>query len=71
MTPQGTKVRWGRSPLLVHSPGELTPEEKISKMIRFEEKRGPLSSYEYVDVRFGNVHYGRRVRLLSRRRDRQ
>ncbi|HUU42962.1 MAG TPA: cell division protein FtsQ/DivIB, partial [Planctomycetota bacterium] len=67
VTHQGTSVRWGRSPLLVHSPGELTPEEKIGKMIRFEQKRGPLSSYEYVDVRFENVHYGRRVRLVSDR----
>jgi len=67
LTHQGTKVRWGRSPLLENSPGELTPAEKIGKMIRFEQKRGPLSSYEYVDVRFENVHYGRRVRLLSNR----
>lgn len=67
VTHQGTRVKWGRSPLLVRSPGELTPVEKISKMIQFEKRRGPLSSYRYVDIRFDNVQHGSRVRLISSR----
>ncbi|HUW57420.1 MAG TPA: hypothetical protein VMZ92_12355 [Planctomycetota bacterium] len=67
ITHEGTTVQWGRSPLLVNSPGELTPEEKLIKMILFEKKRGPLSGYRYVDIRFDNVQHGPRVGVLSDR----
>ena len=67
VTRQGTTVKWGRSPLLVNSPGELTPEQKLTKMILFEEKRGPLSDYRYVDIRFDDVQHGPRIRTLSNR----
>jgi hypothetical protein len=58
---------WGREPLDGYSPGELTAEEKIARMVFFEKNRGPLSSYQYVDVRFDNVNNGPRVDLLSNR----
>jgi len=67
ITHQGTTVKWGRSPLLVNSPGELTPEQKLTKMILFEEKRGALSDYRYVDIRFDDVQHGPRIRTLSSR----
>ena len=67
ITRQKTTVQWGRSPLLRNSPGELTPEEKLTKMILFERKRGPLSGYQYVDIRFDNVQHGARVGVLSDR----
>jgi hypothetical protein len=55
ITDRNTRVSWGRSPLLVNSPGELTPEEKIAKMEVFEKRRGPLSTYREVDIRFQDV----------------
>jgi len=61
VTDRGTVVKWGRSPLLVNSPGELTPAEKILKMVVFEQKRGPLGNYRYVDIRFDNVQHGPRI----------
>jgi hypothetical protein len=67
VTHQNTTVRWGRSPLAVNLPGELTPREKIDKMVLFEKRRGPLSSYEYVDIRFDNIQHGRPIRALSAR----
>ena len=67
ITDKGTVVKWGRSPLLVNSPGELTPGEKIIKMILFEEKRGPLSSYRYVDIRFDNAQHGPRIDSVASR----
>ena len=62
ITSEGTVVKWGRSPLITNSPGELTPAEKVSKMSQFEERRGPMSGYQYVDIRFDNVQHGPRVR---------
>jgi hypothetical protein len=67
ITDKGTVVKWGRSPLLVNSPGELTPAEKIIKMVVFEEKRGPLSNYRYVDIRFDNAQHGPRVDSVAMR----
>ena len=64
ITESGTLVKWGRSPLLV-LPGELTPEEKVAKMLQFESKRGPMSSYRYVDVRFDNVQHGPRLSTIT------
>jgi hypothetical protein len=67
-TPEGTPVKWGRSPLWTISPGELTPDEKVAKMIQFEKKRGPMGAYKFVDIRFDDVQYGpRRENLLSGR----
>jgi hypothetical protein len=65
VTHEGTFVKWGRSPLLLNSPGELTPEEKIVKMMMFEKKAGPLSSFRYVDIRFDNIQHGPHVRELT------
>ena len=65
VTYEGTFVRWGRSPLLLNSPGELTPDEKILKMVLFEKKLGPLSSYKFVDIRFDDIQHGPCVRQLS------
>jgi hypothetical protein len=65
VTHEGTFVRWGRSPLILNSPGELTPEEKILKMMVFEKKLGPLSSYRYVDIRFDNIQHGPQLRPLG------
>jgi len=67
ITDKGTVVKWGRSPLLVNSPGELTPAEKIIKMILFEEKRGPLSNFRYVDIRFDNAQHGPRLDSVASR----
>jgi hypothetical protein len=60
ITDSGGFVKWGRSPLRV-TPGELTPQEKVAKMLQFEEKRGPIGSYRYVDIRFDNVQHGPRI----------
>lgn len=65
ITRKGTRVKWGRSPLLVNPPGELTPAQKISKMILFEKKRGPLSNFRYVDIRFDNAQHGPRTQMVS------
>ena len=65
VTYEGTFVRWGRSPLVLNSPGELTPDEKVVKMVMFERKLGPLSSYKYVDIRFDNIQHGPHVRELT------
>jgi hypothetical protein len=65
VTKEGTLVQWGRSPLLRNSPGELTAEEKVAKMITFEKKRGPMSGYRYVDVRFDDVQHGPPLHALS------
>ena len=67
ITDKGTVVKWGRSPLLVNSPGELTPAEKILKMMVFEDKRGPLANYRYVDIRFDNVQHGPRLDSVAMR----
>jgi hypothetical protein len=67
ITQKGTYVKWGRSPLLVNPPGELTPEQKISKMILFEKARGPLSSFRYVDIRLDNAQHGPRIEMASSR----
>ena len=65
VTHEGTFVRWGRSPLVINSPGELTPVEKVLKMVVFEKKMGPLSSYKFVDIRFDNIQHGPCLRDLS------
>jgi hypothetical protein len=64
ITDSGGFVKWGRSPLR-SAPGELTPEEKVAKMLQFEEKRGPISSYRYVDIRFDNVQHGPRLETYA------
>jgi len=64
VTHKGTQVSWGRQ-ASDYSPGELTADEKISKMVMFEEKRGPLSGYRYVDIRFDDVLHGPRLRVAS------
>ena len=65
VTHEGTFVRWGRSPLILNSPGELTPDEKVVKMVMFEKKLGPLSSYKFVDIRFDNIQHGPPIRELA------
>ena len=65
VTYEGTYVRWGRSPLVINSPGELSPDEKVVKMVTFEKKLGPLSSFKYVDIRFDNIQHGPCVRPLA------
>ncbi len=65
VTHEGTFVRWGRSPLVLESPGELSPDEKVVKMVLFEKKMGPLSSYKFVDIRFDNILHGPCVRQLA------
>ncbi len=65
VTFEGTYVRWGRSPLVVNSPGELSPGEKVLKMVTFEKKLGPLSSFKYVDIRFDNIQHGPSLRPLA------
>jgi hypothetical protein len=34
-------------------------------MVLFEKQRGPLSTYQYVDIRFDNVLHGPRIQLVG------
>ena len=64
-TERNTRIDWGRSPLRVDSPGELSPLHKIAKMLDFERRSGPMSLYGSVKIHYDEISVNSRPRPLG------
>lgn len=60
-TEQNTCIYWGRSPLEMDSPGELSPMDKVAKMVDFEGRRGPMGMYQFLRIQYDEIYVGPRA----------
>ncbi len=54
-TERNTRIDWGRSPLRTGSPGEVSPLNKVAKIVDFEQRNGPICLFGNVKVHYDEI----------------